>query len=93
MYELVNNTTGDGIYFDLTLQPGEEVSLDLTPGARSFTSSQYGTIWSAVIGGSNLATWRLMPGTNYVSFFADTANAQAALFWTPRAMSADLGTV
>ena len=93
VYSLKNITTGDAIYFDLVMQPSERVTLTLTPGARSFVSSYLGTITGNIIGGSNLATWRLLPGTNYVSFFADTTSVISALYWTPRSMSADMGTI
>jgi hypothetical protein len=95
MFQLVNTLTSDGIYFNLTLQPGEEATLDLTPGQRSFTSSYRGNVFGNILPGSNIATWRLAPGTNYVSCFTDTHpnNAQISLYWHRRLWSADGGTV
>jgi hypothetical protein len=89
LYQLVNTLTGDGIYFNLSLLSGEEVTLDLAPGNRSFTSNFRGNIFGAIIPGSNLATWNLLPGTNYVSYFADTGSVDTSLYWTNRHWSAD----
>jgi hypothetical protein len=92
VYQLLNTSTGDGIYFDLVLLPGEEVTLDLTAASRTLLSSARGNLFSAMIPGSNLASWRLTPGTNYVSFFADSASLITSLSWRPRHWSADGGT-
>ncbi len=91
MYQLLNITTGDDLYFDLILGAGEQATLDLRPESLNFTSSVKGTIVGAILGGSNLSTWRLAPGTNTVSFFADSADIRADLFWRPRHISADGG--
>ncbi len=92
-YEFSNTLTGDRIFFDLITDPGEVITLDLTPGARSFTSSFQGSIFGAILGGSNIATWRLLPGTNWVSFFADSDNVATSLYWRPRHESGDGGTI
>ena len=91
--DVLNTTTGDSIYFNLALQSQEVAVLTLAPTQRSFTSSFRGNIFGAIIPGSNLATWGLLAGTNMVSFFADNASLETAIYWTPRAWSADGGTV
>lgn len=91
--KLVNTTTNDAIYFSLTLQAQERATLDLAPGARAFTSVSRGNIFSSILPSSNLATWRLLPGTNFVTFLADNDGLQTSLYWTPRAWSADMGTL
>jgi hypothetical protein len=93
VYQLLNTLTNDKIYFNLVLQPGEEITLNLIPGQRSFTSSFRGTIANTVLPGSNLANWKLLPGTNYVSFFSDSGSIQTSLSWRPRHWSVDGGTV
>lgn len=93
IYELLNTTTGDSLYFNLVLQPNEEAILDLTPGERSFTSSFQGPIFGRILPGSNIATWRLLSGVNTVSFFADSDSLTTALYWRPTHWSADSGTV
>jgi hypothetical protein len=92
LYQLLNATTNDGIFFNIALQPNETATLQLAPGTRSFTSSLRGNIFGNIIPGSNLATWRLLPGTNYINTFADSDNLQTSIFWSPRHWSADAGT-
>ena len=92
-YQLLNTTTGNAIFFNYTLLPSESALLTLQPGARSFTSSMRGNIFGLIQPGSNLATWALLPGTNYVSFFSDNDSLEASFFWTPKSHSIDGGTV
>ncbi len=93
IYQLLNTTTNSGIYFDLTILPGEEVDLVLAPGQRSLQSTFRGNVFNTILPGSNLATWSLLPGTNYVSFFSDNDSLEASFFWQPRNWSVDSGTV
>ena len=93
IYQLINPTTSAAIYFNLSLLAGEQIDLVTMPGARSFTSSFRGNIFNSILPGSNLATFNLLPGTNYVSFFSDNDSLEASFFWTPRSWSIDGGTV
>ena len=91
LYQFLNTTTNDAISFNLITYPGEYLTLNLTPGNRAFTSSTRGNMVSSILGGSNLATWRLLPGTNWLSFFASDANVRAEVFWRPRHWAVDGG--
>ncbi len=93
VFQLLNTTTGNGVYFNLVLQAGEMDTLDLIPGERSFTSTYQGNIFNTILPGSNLATLALAPGTNYISFFADNDSLEASFFWQPRSWSIDGGTI
>jgi hypothetical protein len=93
LYQLVNTLTGDGLYFNYALLAGEEIVLTTKPGERSFTSSFFGNIFRSIQPGSNLSSFRLLSGTNYVSLFADSDNVSASLYWTPRGDSVDMGTI
>ncbi len=94
VYQFINTTTGDALYFNnLFIQPQEEQVLSLIPGERSFTSTAQGNLFGRILGGSNLATWKLMPGANTLSFLADDRNVIATVIWQPRSWSADAGTV
>jgi hypothetical protein len=90
LVSVVNNTTNDEMYFSLQLLPQEEVVINTTPGRRSITSLQRGNIISSLLTGSNLATWRLIPGTNWVSFMADT-DVFTNIYWRPRHWAIDGG--
>jgi hypothetical protein len=93
IYQLVNTTTGDGLYFNYVMQPSETALLTLQPAARSFQSSSQGNIFGLIMPGSNLASFRLLPGTNYVSFFSDNDSLETSFFWQPVGPSIDSGTV
>ncbi len=92
-FQLLNTTTNDGIWFNYTLLPGEQADLVLQPGARSFTSNARGNIFGVILPGSNLATFNMLPGTNYISFFSDNDSLEASFFWQPRSWSIDGGTI
>jgi hypothetical protein len=89
LVQLINFTTGDAIYFDLVLASSEVVTLDLRPGKKTFTSNIRGNIISTVLPGSNVATWKLLPGSNNVSFWLTGGSGAAKLTWTERFWSID----
>lgn len=92
VYQLKNYTTGDVLYFNLTLNDGERATLTLGPGNISFTSTFRGNILKTILPGSSLATFRLTPGLNSVSaFIAGTTDSDTALtaHWKVCYLSAD----
>lgn len=94
IYQLLNTTTGDALYFNnLFIQPQEEQTLTLAPNNRTFTSPAQGNLFPRISSGSNLASWKIMPGANTFSFLADSRDVQASIVWRPRSWSADAGTV
>lgn len=93
--EVKNYTTGEAIYFNITLLSGETAYLDLTPGKISFTSSFRGNILSAIIPGSNLAKFKLVPGLNNISTFINgsvTAATNVTMRWRNAYSSIDAAT-
>lgn len=90
LYQIENTLIGASVRTNYTLQAGEEVTFDTS--ARTLVSSYAGNIFSAILPGSNITTWRLMPGTNWVSFFSDTDALAVSLVWRPKSYSADAGT-
>lgn len=89
LYQLVNYTTGQAIYFDLTLLSGETVTLDLDPQQAKFTSTFRGNIIQTIINGSSVADWHLQPGDNSIGIFVDDATAVAYLVWRELYEAAD----
>ena len=87
--QLVNYATGDAVYFNLSIQGGETIALDLRNSQKTLVSDVRGNMLGAVLPGSNLTTWRLTPGTNYVSFFAYSGSVEATLAYRARAWSVD----
>ena len=84
VYSLKNYTTGDALHFNLTLLAGEVAYLDLTPGAIRFSSNFRPNLLGAILPGSSLATWRLIPGANTVGLFVagtTDGNTAAWAYW------------
>jgi hypothetical protein len=86
LYQLKNYTTGDTIYFNLTLFAGETAILNLTPGQVSFISSLRGPLTNVFLPGSNQNSFRVAPGVNYISCFiaGTTSAATSAVLVSPR---------
>jgi hypothetical protein len=87
---LKNITTDDEIYFNWTMQDGEEATLDLRAGKKTFTSTFAGNLLSqgAIIEGSDVATFRLLPGDNNVSVYTG-ANCTVTMNWDNLYLSFD----
>lgn len=95
VYQIVNTATGDALYFNLTLNAGETATLDLTPNNISFISTFRGNILNTIIPGSQLASFRLLPGANTISTFISgtvTAATSVTMIWTPAYLSVDDAT-
>jgi hypothetical protein len=83
--QIENNTTGDILSFNLTLQAGEVATLNLTQGNISFISNWRGNIISTLLAGSNYG-FKLQPGANSISVFITGSTAATAvdMRWTPQ---------
>lgn len=80
VYQIKNYSTGEALYFNLVLNNGERAILDLTPGRVRFYSNFRPNLLGTILPGSDLATWRLVPGNNSVSvFIAGTVNASTSI--------------
>jgi redox-sensitive bicupin YhaK (pirin superfamily) len=89
IHHLANYTIERFIYFDLDLQDGEKVVLDLRPGKKTFLSTFRGNIINTILSGSDVEDFRLIPGENSISIFIDDATATANLIWDERHWSFD----
>ncbi len=87
--QLINYTTGDAIYFNLSMVAGEVVTLDLRPNRKTFTSNFRGNIINAILPGSNLTTWKLLAGVNNISTWLTGGSGAVTLSWTDRFWSVD----
>lgn len=86
LYQLTNYTTGDALYFNLTLLSGETARLDLRPGNLSFVSSFRGDISGTILPGSSFGSWHLAPGANNASaYIGGTTSGATAIagHWAP----------
>ncbi len=78
---LKNVTTGHTIKFNYSLQKGETLTVDLTPGNRSVKSDFYGDVWRAVIRGSDFGWFGLLGGTNVISLYVKEVGAPTVTAW------------
>ncbi len=67
---IINHTTGDALYFNYNLADGETLTIDLKPGHKTVTSNLYGNQISKLLGNSQFATFRFLPGSNNLAVLA-----------------------
>ena len=84
IYQIVNYTTGFGVWLNLTLSPGEVATLNFDPQAPSFTTTFQGDITNKILPGSQPALMYLAPGSNSISFYAAQSTVTATLSWQKR---------
>ena len=88
LYYVINWTTNQWLYFDLTLLQGEILTIDLRPGIKTITSSFRGNCLPFLVSG-NLIDWHLAPGANDIGVWIDDATADADISFLPRYWSSD----
>jgi hypothetical protein len=90
LQSITNYSTGKEIQFDgLTLQAGEIITIQPVSGQVLITSNWGGRgyMQKYVNPGSDIGSFYLKPGTNYISLFmpsGTTAATQAFIYWTPK---------
>jgi hypothetical protein len=78
--QISNNTTGKVLNFTgLSVTTGETVTIDLSPGVKTVSSTVRGNLLSNVASGSSLSTFSLLVGPNTISVTADADFALATL--------------
>jgi hypothetical protein len=97
---IINHTSGEQLVFNLFINPGEVITIDLSPGVKSITSSWPGRPGNAVglvLPASDLGVWSLKPapaavgGDNIVSVYMTdtTGDTDCAIEYYDRWLSAD----
>lgn len=88
---LENQSSGQRLYFSLTVLAGETVTISLLPGLKQVTSDWRGVIYQQPLANSDFANWHLLPGANIIAAFITGTTTAAALLahWTPRHLSVD----
>lgn len=84
IYQLINYTTGQAVYFNWTILAGETATIVTDPQRPSFTSSIFGDLSSTILPGSTLALFYLAPGDNTISFLAFDATVTQTIAWQKR---------
>ena len=81
IYQIVNYTTGYGIWLNLTISAGETITITTDPQQPSAVSSAHGDVSWAILPGSQPAYLYLAPGSNVISFYASASTVTAILSW------------
>lgn len=86
-----NQSSAHRMYFNLAIQPGETVTLDLANSQKRLTSDWRGVITNNPLQNSDVTNWQLLPGANTIATFITGAvtSVTALLHWQPRYWSAD----
>ncbi len=80
-----NATTGKELSFDYALLSGETLTIDTHPDRQTCESSFYGPRPDAILAGSDLSDFMLLPGANTITAFVDTAGSPtitAYMLWS-----------
>lgn len=85
--QIKNSTTAKTLALGVTLTAGEIVTFDLSPGAKTVTSSINGNMAAYLTVPGDIGTWCLMPGANTISTAISNAGAAAEVqfydtFWS-----------
>ena len=90
---LENQSSNHRMYFNLPVQAGETVTLDLANLQKRLISDWRGTITDNPLKNSDVTNWKLLPGANTVATFitGTVTSVTALLHWIPRYWSADGG--
>lgn len=86
-----NQSSDHLMYFNLTVQAGEKVELDLSDSQKHLTSDWRGVITNNPLQNSDVTNWKLLPGANTIAAFitGTITSVVALLHWTPKFWSAD----
>lgn len=89
IYQIINYTTGYGVWLNYTINAGEQAIFDFDPQHLSFrtTAPGYddnGNLAHTIIPGSQPSLMYLAPGSNSISFFAASSTVTATLSWQTR---------
>lgn len=85
IWQVENQTTGKGLYFDLTMQVGEIVTITTDPvQGLTAVSNVQGNVTGKILPGSNSADFLLQPGSNVIAFLSESNTVTATMTWTTR---------
>ena len=70
-----NARTGRELFLNYLLLDGETLTIDLHPDRQTVTSSFFGSRPDAVLAGSDMGTFMLLPGANQITAFVNVVGA------------------
>ena len=86
---IVNWTTNQSIFFNLTVNNGETIYIDTRAGRVRMFSTWRGNVISSLLSGSELAGFVLAPGANYITAQTSGSSIAVDLYFRMRNWSAD----
>jgi carbohydrate binding protein with CBM4/9 domain len=84
IYQVKNNTTNVGNWFNLTMLAGETITMNFDPSNPTFTGSFQGDVGGTLLPGSQPSLFALGPGNSTLSFFVSDATVLITIFWQKR---------
>lgn len=86
-----NQSTGEKLYFNLTVQAGETITIDLRPNHKTITSDWRGAINNQPLPNSDFAQFHLLPGENVMAAFISgtTTGVSLAIHYQVTHLSVD----
>lgn len=89
IYDILNVTTGRSVFFNLTINAGETITMNFQPDNLSFQSDFQGNVESSILPGSSEAEFFLQPGANTIAFLSGGSTVVALLQWRNSYVSLD----
>jgi len=89
IYDILNVTTGQSIFLNLTINAGETITMSFQPDNLSFISDFQGNVERAILPGSGEASFFLQPGANVIAFLASSSTVTATFRWRNQYLSLD----
>jgi hypothetical protein len=87
-YSIRNETTGDWILLDATLQPSEVLTIDLKPTRKRVWSSFFGDRQDVIVPNSDFGAWHLQPGAQVITVWG-ASTIIPHMVWRDPYLSAD----
>jgi hypothetical protein len=82
LYQINNETTNESLWFDLPVQAGETITIDLTVLTKSIWSTTRGDLNYTPLQGSQTGKWHLAPNrTNIINVFMGGAVSVVTIRW------------
>lgn len=81
IHQISNFTSNKHLYFDLTINAGETITLDLRPKFLSAISDFRGNVLGTILGGSNRSEMYILRGNNVWGALSSDSTVTITLYW------------
>ena len=84
IYQVGNLTTSVFVYFDLTINAGEVITMTFDPANPTFISTFQGNVGGSVLPGSQPSLFSIAPGAAALTFFTSSVDVLITISWQKR---------